>query len=101
MEAITPRLESVAEETAGELVWFEGKPAFTPYTRDCGGRQVPEQKGHPDVYCTRAGTETWQWDGDPVRIVKALADSGLRAPQGSKPSRLSAGAVPAARSRCH
>ena len=32
--AITPRLEAIAAETAGELLWFEGKPAFTPYTRD-------------------------------------------------------------------
>jgi stage II sporulation protein D len=85
MDAVTPRLTSIAEETAGELIWFEGKPAFTPYTRDCGGRTEdaaePYLKVHPDVYCARAGTEVWQWDADPVRIVKALASSGLRAPQ--------------------
>ena len=85
MDAITPRLVSIAEGTAGELVWFEGKPAFTPYTRDCGGRMEgaaePYLKGHPDASCTRAGTERWQWDGDPAKIVKALVDSGLRAPQ--------------------
>ena len=92
VDGITPRLASIAEETAGELVWFEGKPAFTPYTRDCGGRvedaaviwpelAAPYLKGHPDAYCTRAGTERWQWDGDPAKIVKALLGSGLRAPQ--------------------
>jgi len=84
MDAITPRLESIAEETAGELVWFEGKPAFTPYTRDCGGRTEggaePYLTDHADAYCTRAGTERWQWDGDPGKIVKALVASGLRAP---------------------
>ena len=91
MEGITLRLASIAEETAGELVWFEGKPAFTPYTRDCGGRvedaavvwpdlAAPYLKSHPDAYCPRAGTEAWQWDGDPAKIVKALLGSGLRAP---------------------
>src|SRR5690242_17531281 len=27
-DAITPRLEAIAAATAGELLWFEGKPAF-------------------------------------------------------------------------
>src|ERR1019366_4323046 len=91
MEGITLRLASIAEETAGELVWLEGKPAFTPYTRDCGGRvedaavvwpdlAAPYLKSHPDAYCPRAGTEAWQWDGDPAKIVKALLGSGRRAP---------------------
>jgi stage II sporulation protein D len=91
MDGITSHLASIAEKTAGELVWFEGKPAFTPYARDCGGRvedaafvwpdlAVPYLKSHPDVYCTRAGTERWQWDGDPAKIVKALLGAGLRTP---------------------
>jgi stage II sporulation protein D len=86
MDAITPRLVSIAEETAGELLWFEGKPAFTPYTRDCGGRtedgSAPYLKTHPDDWCTRAGIERWQWDGVPSRIVKVLLGSGLSAPRG-------------------
>ena len=84
VDGITPRLASIAEETAGELVWFEGKPALTPYARDCGGRTedgaAPYLKSQPDAYCTRAGTERWQWDGDPAKVVKALLGSGLRAP---------------------
>jgi stage II sporulation protein D len=78
-------LESIAEATAGELVWFEGKPAFTPYTLDCGGRtedgDAPYLKSHADAWCTRAGTEQWQWSGDPAKIAKALLASGLRAPR--------------------
>ena len=91
MDGITARLVSIADETAGELLWFEGKPAFTPYTRDCGGRTedaavawpdlaAPYLKSHPDPYCTRAGTEVWQWDADPANIVKALVAAGLRTP---------------------
>ena len=38
LKAVTPHLEAIAEETAGEMLWFEGKPAFACYTRDCGGR---------------------------------------------------------------
>ncbi|MGD0363250.1 MAG: SpoIID/LytB domain-containing protein [Bryobacteraceae bacterium] len=85
MDGITPRLSAIAAETAGEIVWFEGKPAFTPYTRDCGGRTEagtePYLKSHPDAYCARAGTETWQWAGDPARIEKVLFASGLRVPR--------------------
>lgn len=95
MDAITARLVSIAQETAGELVWFEGKPAFTPYTRDCGGRTEAAAVPWPDAaasylesysdpYCTRAGTERWQWDGDPAKVVKALLGAGLPTPPSLK-----------------
>ena len=48
-DAVTPRLESIAAETAGELLWFQGKPAFTPYTRDCGGRTEDAAAVWPDL----------------------------------------------------
>jgi stage II sporulation protein D len=84
LDAITPHLESIATETAGELLWFEGKPALTPYSRDCGGTteagDEPYLKSHADANCVRAGSHAWQWDGDPAKIAKALRDSGLRAP---------------------
>jgi stage II sporulation protein D len=84
LDAITPRLESAASDTEGELLWFEGKPAFTPYTRDCGGRTEdspePYLKSHEDIYCKRAGTSPWQWNGDPQRIMDALQSSQLRGP---------------------
>ena len=35
LKAITPRFDAIADATAGELLWFEGKPAFACYTRDC------------------------------------------------------------------
>jgi stage II sporulation protein D len=90
--AITARLEGVAAETAGELLWYQGKPAFTPYTRDCGGRAAnaasiwpdmaaPYLRSHDDPYCARAGPAAWEWRGDPRQILDALARSGLRAPR--------------------
>ena len=61
----------------------EGKPAFTPYTRDCGGRTedaatvwpdlaAPYLKSHEDVYCTRAGASAWQWNARSPAVLAAL-----------------------------
>ena len=65
LQNITARLTAAAQATAGELLWFEGKPAFSVYTRDCGGRTENVQAVWPDVdapyltsrsdpYCTRS-----------------------------------------------
>ena len=72
---------------AGEMLWYQGKPAFTCYTRDCGGRtedgavvwNVPEPylKSHEDPYCAAA---QWRWQADPQEIVAALRQSDLRSP---------------------
>lgn len=91
LNAVNARLESAAQATAGELLWFEGKLALTPYTRDCGGRTedaaavwpdqaAPYLKSHADDYCSRAGRSAWRWSGDPREILDALRRSGLRAP---------------------
>ena len=73
------------------MLWFEGKPAFTCYTRDCGGRTedagavwpdlaASYLKSHDDPYCTRGGAGRWFWNGDPAQIGEALRRSQLRAP---------------------
>jgi len=91
VSAVTARLESAAADTVGELLWFEGRPAFTPYTRDCGGRTETASAVWPDLgtsylksredpYCVRAGPSSWQWTADPRQIVKAIQQSLLRAP---------------------
>lgn len=89
--AVTPRLTSIAGQTAGELLWFEGKPAFVCYTRNCGGRTEavaavwpdlaePYLQSHPDGYCLRFGTADWQWTTTSQDLVSALRRSGLRSP---------------------
>jgi len=87
-DAITPRLEAIAAETAGELLWFEGKPAFTPYTRDCGGRTEDGAAVWPDVAAPYLksrkdlhGASAWHWSGDPARVAEALRRSQLRTPR--------------------
>jgi len=91
LSAATPRLEALATATAGELLWYKGKLAFTPYSRDCGGRtetaeavwggtNAPYLNVHEDPYCLRAGNPNWKWTVDPARIAAALKHSGLTAP---------------------
>jgi stage II sporulation protein D len=86
---VTPRLEAAVAATAGELLWYRGKPAFTPYSRDCGGRTedaaavwpdlaAPYLKCHNDPHCPR---DPWQWHADPAKVADALRRAGLRAPR--------------------
>jgi stage II sporulation protein D len=88
LQSITPRLEEAAAATMGEMLWYQGKPAFTCYTRDCGGRtedgaavwnlSAPYLKSHADPYCAAA---KWRWEANPRQIMEALRQSQLRAPQ--------------------
>ena len=91
VHAVNPRLETAAMETRGELLWFQGKPAFTPYTRDCGGTTeeaanvwadlaAPYLKSHADPYCRRIPAAAWQWNANPQEILRALRQSQLRGP---------------------
>ncbi len=87
LSGITPRLEQAVAATAGEMLWYQGKPAFSCYTRDCGGRtedgavvwniDAPYLKSHDDPYCA---AERWRWVADPRRILEALRQSQLRTP---------------------
>ena len=89
---VTARLSAAAADTEGELLWYNGKPAMTYYTRDCGGRiedaralwpeaAAPYLAGHADLYCVRAKNSQWHWDADTRDITSALQQSGLRAPR--------------------
>jgi stage II sporulation protein D len=88
---VTPRIDAAVSDTAGELLWYAGKPAFTPYTRDCGGKTedaaavwpdlaAPYLKSHPDTWCTRQRDSHWQISLDSAQIANALTRSSLRTP---------------------
>ncbi len=92
LQAITPQLVRAAQATAGELLWFQGKPAFSVYTRDCGGETenveavwpdvgAPYLKTRHDPYCTRHGTDAWSWMATSAEIVSALRQSRLLPPE--------------------
>jgi stage II sporulation protein D len=91
--AVTPRLAAAAEQTAGEVLWYEGKPAYTCYSRNCGGvtedasvvwsdLAAPYLRSHPDPYCTRQGSTSWEWRGAAGEIAAALERAQLKAPAG-------------------
>jgi len=91
LAAISPTSEAAAAQTAGQLLWYKGSVAYTPYSRDCSGRTEdaaalwPEQaapylRSQPDPYCVRAGSLKWQWTADPAKTIAALLHAGLRTP---------------------
>jgi stage II sporulation protein D len=94
LDAVTPRLTAAADSTAGELLWFNGHLAFTPYTADCGGRTedaaalwpdqaAPYLRSHDDPWCRSAGASAaaWQWTAGSGALARALRGAGLRAPE--------------------
>jgi stage II sporulation protein D len=91
LQGITARVSKAAQATAGELLWFEGKPAFSVYSRSCGGMTEDVRavwpdvaatylKAHADPYCTRNAETNWSWSATPPELVKALRESQLQAP---------------------
>lgn len=91
LRGITPDLLRAAEATAGELLWFEGKPAFTVYSRNCGGQtanvadlwpdmQAPYLLSQSDPFCVRHGIASWSWTASTEEIAAALRASQLNVP---------------------
>jgi stage II sporulation protein D len=88
---VTPRLEKAANETAGEMLWYQGKPVFASYSRNCGGmtedagavwsdQRAPFLRSHPDPYCTRQGATSWEWSASPAEIAAGLRRALLKTP---------------------
>ena len=84
LASVTTRLEAAARNTAGEMLWSDAKPAFTPYGRDCGGviedGAAPYLKSRADTWCAR--DPDWQWNATRSQILGALQTSKLSAPEG-------------------
>lgn len=91
LHGVTAELDRAVQATAGELLWFEGNPAFTVYSRDCGGQtangrdlwpdaQAPYLASRSDPFCVRNGAARWSWTAPGEEIVTALRASGLAAP---------------------
>jgi len=91
LDGVTARLESLVEQTAGEVLWYEGKPVFACYSRNCGGvtedaaavwsdAGVPFLRSHPDPYCIRQGSAAWEWSAPANEIAAALRRMQLQTP---------------------
>ena len=85
LSAITQRVRDAAAATQGELLWFEGKPAFSVYSRNCGGRtgtwpdfSAPYLRVQKDPYCK---SDPWRWTATPRELIVALKESGLNVPE--------------------
>ncbi len=85
LNAIQQRVTQAAAATQGELLWFEGTPAFSVYSRNCGGRTdvwpdltVPYLRVQADPYCRPAA---WTWTATPRQLILALKASGLNVPE--------------------
>ena len=87
----SPRIQAAVEATAGEILWYQGRPAATYYHQNCGGtaasaREVwpgensPYLRQHPDPYCLRAGGG-WMSNIKKKDLQRALAASGIRMPR--------------------
>ena len=85
--------KAAADATAGEMLWFQGRPAFAVYSQDCGGRTEAAAAVWPDMaaeylavredpYCVRRGRAGWSWEHlNYEEIRQALTAEGLRCPE--------------------
>ncbi len=90
-DAVNIRLRQAARDTAGELLWYEGAPAYAYYSQDCGGateaaasiwpdEAQPYLASVKDSFCTRQGRVGWQFGVSPTALRAALEKAGLSAP---------------------
>jgi stage II sporulation protein D len=87
--AITARLRSIAQQTAGELLWYRGATAMTFYTKHCGGYREASDRVWPDItapYLRAAvdpncGSDDWSSIISRETVANAMSAAGLRAPR--------------------
>jgi stage II sporulation protein D len=93
LAGINTPLRHIAESTAGEVLWYEGKPAATYYHANCAGTTedgrylladdeagLPYLKQHSDAYCVRNGILQWQSEISKRDLQRALAADGTVVP---------------------
>lgn len=86
---------AAALHTAGETLWYRGRPALGYFNKDCGGRSAAVQQIWPrataapylaareDAYCARSSGAEWSSQVTRAQLAEALARAGL-APAGWK-----------------
>jgi stage II sporulation protein D len=87
---INAHLRSIAEATAGEVLWYDGEPAATYYHANCGGTtedgrfilgnnepRAPFLIQHSDQYCIRNGSTQWRTEVAKRELQRALAADGV------------------------
>ena len=89
---INPHLRQIADDTAGEVLWYDGEPAATmtspiaaapPKTADTLGNdeeRAPYLMQHSDKYCVRNGGGEWHSEVSMGERQRALANDGIVIP---------------------
>ena len=90
---IDPHLRKIADSTAGEVLWYDGEPAATYYSANCGGTsedgrfilgndeaRAPFLHQHSDQYCMRNGGTQWHSEVSKHELQRALAADGIVIP---------------------
>jgi stage II sporulation protein D len=93
LSGINAHLRSIADATAGELLWYDGEPAATYYHANCGGTtedghfilgnnepRAPFLVQHSDQYCVRNGSTQWRSEVAKRELQRALAADGIVVP---------------------
>lgn len=89
----TPNEKAIGaqHDTAGEMLWWEGHPAFSVYSQDCGGEteavravwpdaNAPYLQARTDPYCTRVRPSEWTASLPWTSLGRALVAEHLRVP---------------------
>lgn len=91
LPAMHPAAHAATLATAGETLFFHGRPALAFFSKDCGGQTAsPGQiwagaageaylASRPDPYCVRSGSSQWASQLSRDEISGALAARGLAA----------------------
>ena len=90
---IDAHLRSIANATAGEILWYDGEPAAAYYAANCGGNSedgrfilgndealAPYLHQHSDQYCVRNGCTQWRSEVSKRELQRALAADGIVIP---------------------
>ena len=86
------RVLRAAQLTAGEILRYQGRPALTYYTLDCGsqtedvrqawpGEAAPYLTSHADPHCQNNAKHRWHWDISATELLLALKKADLQVPQ--------------------
>lgn len=85
---VSQSVVAAVRATAGELLWWQGRPALAYYSRDCGGTteagsavwpelDAPYLTRHEDPWCQSGGRNEWHASVAKTKIGEALAREGL------------------------
>ncbi len=93
LSGVNAHLRKIADDTAGEVLWFQGEPAAAYYYANCGGttedgryilgndeERAPYLTQHSDHYCVRNGGAEWRSEVSKRELQRALADDGIEVP---------------------